>query len=129
MIAPKSEIDRLINQIESEEIKTLEPIQQTFISLHKRYYDLEWAWAYEVMQSWYHRSIGQITAQDITEIVNIWKDAVVSLDEMLYADAKKEFSMTAKTGFGIDGNTQQKNVDFEQVRGAFENNPFAHLAN
>ena len=129
LIAPKSEIDRLINQIESEEIKTLEPIQQTFISLHKRYYDLEWAWAYEVMQSWYHRSIGQITAQDITEIVNIWKDAVVSLDEMLYADAKKEFSMTAKTGFGIDGNTQQKNVDFEQVRGAFENNPFVKTVN
>ena len=129
LIAPKSEIDRLINQIESEEIKTLEPIQQTFISLHKRYYDLEWAWAYEVMQSWYHRSIDQITAQDITEIVNIWKDAVVSLDEMLYADAKKEFSMTAKTGFGIDGNTQQKNVDFEQVRGAFENNPFVKTVN
>ena len=129
LIAPKSEIDRLISQIESEEIKTLEPIQQTFISLHKRYYDLEWAWAYEVMQSWYHRSIDQITAQDITEIVNIWKDAVVSLDEMLYADAKKEFSMTAKTGFGIDGNTQQKNVDFEQVRGAFENNPFVKTVN
>ena len=129
LIAPKSEIDRLINQIESEEIKTLEPIQQTFISLHKHYYDLEWAWAYEVMQSWYHRSIDQITAQDITEIVNIWKDAVVSLDEMLYADAKKEFSMTAKTGFGIDGNTQQKNVDFEQVRGAFENNPFVKTVN
>ena len=129
LIAPKSGIDRLINQIESEEIKTLEPIQQTFISLHKHYYDLEWAWAYEVMQSWYHRSIDQITAQDITEIVNIWKDAVVSLDEMLYADAKKEFSMTAKTGFGIDGNTQQKNVDFEQVRGAFENNPFVKTVN
>ncbi|WP_455498889.1 DUF4954 family protein [Coprobacter sp.] len=129
LIAPKSEIDHLINQIETGEIKTLDPIRQTFINLHKRYYDLEWAWAYEVMQSWYHRSIDQITAQDIVEIVSIWKDAVVSLDEMLYADAKKEFSMTAKTGFGIDGNTQQKNVDFEQVRGAFENNPFVKTVN
>ena len=94
LIAPKSEIDRLINQIESEEIKTLESIQQTFISLHKRYYDLEWAWAYE-------------SGSDDT--------------------TKK--AMTAKTGFGIDGNTQQKNVDFEQVRGAFENNPFVKTVN
>ena len=32
--------------------------------------------------------------------------------------------MTAQTGFGADGNQKQKKIDFEQVRGAFENNPF-----
>ena len=51
-------------------------------------------------------------------------EAVVNLDKMLYEDAKKEFSMTAQTGFGADGNQKQKKIDFEQVRGAFENNPF-----
>ena len=81
------------------------------------------------MQKWYGKSISKITAEDITEIVNIWKDAVVSLDEMLYADAKKEFSMTAKTGFGVDGNSQQKNTDFEQVRGVFDSNPFVQTVN
>ena len=32
--------------------------------------------------------------------------------------------MAARTGFGADGNSKQKETDFEQVRGAFENNPF-----
>ena len=43
-------------------------------------------------------------------------EAVVNLDKMLYEDAKKEFSMTAQTGFGADGNQKQKKIDFEQVR-------------
>lgn len=129
LIAPKAEIDKLISDIENGIITSLETIHTTFAELHKNYYDLEWTWAYEVMQKWYGKSISKITAEDITEIVNIWKDAVVSLDEMLYADAKKEFSMTAKTGFGIDGNSQQKNTDFEQVRGAFDSNPFVQTVN
>lgn len=49
---------------------------------------------------------------------------MVSLDELLYADARKEFSLTAKTGFGVDGTHMEKDEDFECVRGAFESNPF-----
>ena len=44
---------------------------------------------------------------------------------MLYADAKKEFSLSARTGFGFDGASRRTvEADFEQVRGEFETNPF-----
>ena len=42
---------------------------------------------------------------------------------MIYDDARKEFS-SFKTGFGADGNIQEKALDFEYVRGAFDQNPF-----
>lgn len=129
LIAPKSEIDRLIAGVQSGKIDSLEEIREIFVNLHKSYYDLEWNWACGVMQQWYGKSVGKITADDIVEIVAIWKDAVISLDEMLYADAKKEFSLTARTGFGVDGDNHQKRTDFEQVRGAFENNPFVETVN
>ena len=32
--------------------------------------------------------------------------------------------IVAKTGFGADGDKSQKESDFEQVRGAFESDPF-----
>lgn len=124
LIAPHKEICRLIRQIESGEITTVEQIGTIFRQLHEEYYRLEWTWAWEVMQSWYNVSLDTITADDVTRIVSTWKEAVVSLDRMLYDDAQKEFSMTAQTGFGVDGNLKQKKIDFEQVRGAFENNPF-----
>lgn len=124
LIAPQKEIENLIRQIETGEITSVEQINKTFDILHQQYYELEWNWAWQIICKWYDVSLNTITSSDIIRIVNIWKEAVISLDEMLYADAHKEFSLTAQTGFGIDGNSRQKQKDFEQVRGGFESNPF-----
>jgi len=56
--------------------------------------------------------------------VKRWKDAVVGLDNMLYEDAKKEFSLSSMTGFGADGSKEEKMKDFSNVRGDFDSNPF-----
>ena len=51
--------------------------------------------------------------------------SIASMSSTLtYADAKKEFSLSAMTGFGADGSREEQEQDFEQVRGAFESNPF-----
>jgi len=65
-----------------------------------------------------------MTADDIIELVNKWKTAVVELDDMLYADAKKEFVANVQTGFGIDGDKGSRQADFERVRGTFDDNSF-----
>lgn len=124
LIAPQKEIENLIRKIETEEITSVRAINDFFKELHQSYYTLEWTWAWETMQKWYNISIDTVTAEDIIRLVNTWKEAVISLDEMLYADAQKEFSLTAQTGFGVDGTLRQKQIDFEQVRGYFDNNPF-----
>lgn len=124
LIAPKTEIDRLTKAIEKMEISSPREINRFFSDLHQNYYDLEWTWAAKLLERRINKPINDISAQDIVQIVHEWKDAVISLDEMLYEDAKKEFSMNAQTGFGVDGSDRQKQIDFESVRGDFENNPF-----
>ena len=124
LIAPKSEIDNLLCKIESGEISKLREINDVFKQLHDQYYVLEWTWAWEKIQEFYQLTPETITARDIIEIVEKWKTSVVKLDEMIYDDAKKEFSLSFKTGFGADGNIQDQAMDFEYVRGAFDNNPF-----
>ena len=71
-----------------------------------------------------HLTLDIELAKDIVSIVKQWQDAVVGLDRMVYADAKKEFSLSAMTGFGADGSREEQEQDFEQVRGVFESNPF-----
>jgi hypothetical protein len=124
LIAPRSEIDKLIEDIESERITSVEEINNVFVELHKNYYSLEWTWAWEKIKEYYGLSLETITAEDVINIVHRWMEAVVQLDEMIYADAKKEFSLSAQTGFGVDGDRYQKQVDFECVRGVFKENPF-----
>ena len=53
------------------------------------------------------------------------KDSVIALDELIYEDARKEFSLSAMTSFGADGDDSDRNEDFMHVRGAlFESDPF-----
>ncbi len=124
LIAPKSEIDKLLDGIENGAINRLDEINRCFEAMHNSYYTYEWTWAYSKIQEFYNLNPDEITAQDIIKIVNIWKESVIGLDEMVYADAKKEFSLSSKTGFGADGTRAEKEQDFEQVRGDFESNPF-----
>lgn len=124
LIAPKTAIDQLIEDIETERISCIQEIAQVFKDLHKNYYSLEWAWAWNMIRKWYNISLSTVTASDIIRIVKIWQEAVVALDKMLYEDAKKEFSLNVRIGFGMDGSSRQKQIDFEQVRGNFENNLF-----
>ena len=124
LIAPKTEIDDLLNKIESGELTKLKDINHIFLKLHQDYYENEWIWAWDKIQSFYHLNADEITAEDVIRIVEKWKESVISLDEMIYCDAKKEFSLSFKTGFGADGNIQDRAMDFEYVRGAFDKNPF-----
>ena len=124
LIAPKSEIERLMNDVESDLISDVNQIHERFVEMHKNYYTYEWTWAYEKILSFYGLQAESITAKDVIAIVKQWQEAVVGLDKQLYADAKKEFSLSAMTGFGADGSREEMEQDFEQVRGVFESNPF-----
>ncbi|WP_029904643.1 DUF4954 family protein [Prevotella sp. 10(H)] len=127
MLAPRSEIDKLICDIEYGKITQVSEINAVFEQLHKDYYSLEWTWAWEKIQEYYNLSLETITAADIINIVKRWQEAVISLDKMIYDDAKKEFSLSSRTGFGLDGDRAQQKDDFEQVRGVFEENAFVKV--
>ena len=124
LIAPKTEIERLMSDIETGVLHTVDQIHDRFAEMHANYYTYEWTWAYGKMLEVYGLNAETITAKDIIAIVHQWQKSVVGLDKMVYEDAKKEFSLTSMTGFGADGSKEEQVLDFEQVRGVFESNPF-----
>ncbi len=123
LITPKNEIDILLQDIETDSI-SLDQIQQRFEIMHQEYYHYEWTWACQKLETYWGKTIENVTYDDIVSMVRLWENSVVKLDQLIYDDAKKEFDLNAKTGFGVDGNEEQKYQDFESVRGSFENNPF-----
>ena len=125
MIAPKSEVESLMDDIEQGRVTDVAQMHSRFLDMHSHYYDYEWAWAYDRISMFYGVSPEKITAADVIDIVEQWKNAVVGLDRMVYEDAKKEFSLSAMTSFGADGDVDTRNLDFAEVRGGqFESNPF-----
>ena len=124
LLAPKAEVLRLVEAIESGAIHEVGEIHETLSDLHRRYYEYEWTWAYDKIKTYYGLDLEGATASEIAQLVERWRSSVVELDREVYADAKKEFSLSAMTGFGADGDEVQQARDFEEVRGAFDSNPY-----
>ena len=124
LIAPKSEINALMKAVEKGEITTLAQIGEAFRRLAENYYSYEWTWVFQHIQEVYGINPSKMTREDAISLIERWKEAVVNLDRMVYEDARKEFNLASMTGYGADGNREQKELDFENVRGDFENNSF-----
>lgn len=124
LIAPKHLVGDILDRVENNQYKSVDEVLEDFIELHKNYYTLEWTWAAEKIEKRLGKKIDEITVQDIISLVEAWKSAVISLDKTLYEDAKKEFTLTVQTGFGVDGGDLRRQKDFENVRGAFDKNTF-----
>ena len=122
LIAPKREVDKLLDDIESGKVSSVEALSESFMEMHNSYYDWEWTWACEKIEEEAGMTVNKLTADNIISIVERWKKSVVELDNLLYEDARKEFTLSSMTGFGIDGGDEVKKLDFEQVRGEFESN-------
>ena len=123
LIAPRSEVSRLMDDIEAGRLG-LEEIQQRLVEMHAHYYSYEWTWALEHLEKVWGCSVEEVTLAQIQRTVEEWKEAVVKLDKMVYNDARKEFDLNSQTGFGADGDREQAQADFEEVRGSFESNSF-----
>ncbi len=125
LIAPQSEVEKLLNLIETKELTNLNEINQYFVNTHKNYYEYEWTWTVDFFEEYTGRSIFSYSVAELISFVKEWKNAVITLDNLLLDDAKKEFTNEVMTGFGIDGDQLIQQKDFEHVRGNFEDNSFA----
>lgn len=65
LIAPKSEIDALIDGIESGKVNRLKSINAEFEKMHSNYYTYEWTWAYEKLEEFYGIKPEGMTAEDV----------------------------------------------------------------
>ncbi len=123
LIAPKDEVTKLLDAVE-QGVLSLADIQTRFEQMHAHYYSYEWTWALDKLEQVWGCSVEQVTLEQIYQTIRQWKEAVVSLDKMVYDDARKEFDLNSQTGFGVDGDREQAEADFEEVRGSFESNSF-----
>jgi hypothetical protein len=124
MLAPDEAVQELLHDLESGAVGTLEQLDARCAAMHANYPAYEWAWAVDVLQKQLHKTVAEVTAEDVVTLTKRWKQAVVDLDQRLYADAQKEFAATAQIGFGLDGDDGVKQSDFAAVRGTFQADGF-----
>ncbi|MGM0375476.1 MAG: DUF4954 family protein [Bacteroidota bacterium] len=123
LIVPKKKVLELVEHLEKGDINSFPEMNTVFENWHLQYYEWVWNWSFQTFRSELNIDLSRIDKSTLLNFIEEWKKAVVSLDEMMFNDARKEFTLKAQTGFGMDGKDEARHVDFEQVRGAFEQHP------
>ena len=125
LIWPASEIEKLCDDLTEGKVRDLVELGSRFGQIASDYYSYEWTWAYDAIEKFWGYDLANITRSQAIDLISQWKNAVISLDKLIYDDAGKEFELTSMTGFGVDGDKVRRDADFTAVRGGgFNENPF-----
>ncbi len=125
LICPASEIEKLCDDLTEGKVRDLVELGNRFGQIASNYYSYEWTWAYDAIEKFWGYDLATITRSQAIELISQWKNAVISLDKLIYDDAGKEFELSSMTGFGVDGDKVRRDADFTAVRGGgFNENPF-----
>ena len=125
LICPASEIEKLCDDLTEGKVRDLVELGSRFGQIASDYYSYEWTWAYDAIEKFWGYDLANITRSQAIDLISQWKNAVISLDKLIYDDAGKELELTSMTGFGVDGDKGRRDADFTAVRGGgFNENPF-----
>ena len=102
LIAPKKAVDELLDAIERGTLKDIAALGRCFADIHWEYYDYEWTWAYKAIEEIYGVSLYDADPEKLAELICRWRNSVVSLDNLIYEDARKEFELSSMSDFDSD---------------------------
>ncbi len=119
-IVPLSEVQRIVSEVLSGAIESVQGLIAAFRTLEENYEDYVWCWSRELLEERIGMPLSELTSEKLFDYLAHYREAVRDTYMGIYADAKKEFSECVRTGFGIDGNLETQREDFEAVRGTFE---------
>ena len=91
LLLPESEEMRLIDDIKSGEIETIQEVTDRFKEINCNYREYQWAWTYQMILDYYHLS--GITDADIERIREDYVRARRAWIAEIRKDAEKEYAM------------------------------------
>lgn len=124
LVVPAEAIDSLLAEIENGTISSLDQVNTKLNQIHDNFATHEWAWVANTLQQNLGKALGQFTVEDIIVVIANGGAAAEKLGAMRTGDAGKEFGPASRIGFGIDCGEDERDADFEAVRGTAADNTF-----
>ena len=115
MIVPRTEVDILLDKIVTGSLKSLKEISDYICKVHNTCGELEWNWTAASLEEEENKQLAEFTHTDFIRIIERWKKSILDLDNMIIEDAKKEFSISSMTGFGMDGILNKSGAHLSQT--------------
>jgi hypothetical protein len=124
MFSPESKITSLMEDVKSKKISSIDQLLDALEQIWRNYDHYAWDWCTEMIGQQTGIALKEMNAEGLIRVISEWKINAVKFNNMILKDAEKEFDISSKLGFGIDGDEQTRDQDFYAVRGAYNENKF-----
>ena len=124
MFAPASMIQSVTDDVKSGKLGSISDLSGRLKEIYGNYERLSWEWCSDMVGRQAGSRPENMPVSKLIEIVTDWKTNTMKLNNMVLKDAEKEFDEGTRLGFGIDGDESTRDLDFNAVRGEFQNNKF-----
>lgn len=91
MLAPKAEVDSLIDDINSGTVERIEQVEDRLAAIHQHYDAYKWNWTYKLITN--HLGIDTLTEAETADIEDAYAKARRQWKEAIRKDAEREFAL------------------------------------
>ncbi|PIS28380.1 MAG: DUF4954 domain-containing protein [Candidatus Marinimicrobia bacterium CG08_land_8_20_14_0_20_45_22] len=124
MIATDTSILKFMDEIRTGKISSVESVLKRLQEIHQEYEKTAGDWFLSKLEQRLGVEISQILPDQIAQIITDWKESRLKLNNMILKDTEKEFDLDSHIGYGLDGGPEIRQLDFDAVRGTFDDNSF-----
>jgi len=124
LFSPASKIDELVDSVKTCKIRSVDELYENLASIYNNYNNYAWTWCSNLISQQTGDKPENILIDSLIQFIIEWKSYAIKLNNMILKDAEKEFDPGSKLGFGIDGDVDTRDNDFQAVRGVYDKNKF-----
>ena len=124
LLAPQSAVQAIVEDLKAGRIESVDQLRGQFQDIYDDYEEYAWSWYAQTLQAELGIDVKDITDEQLTKLIEDWKDSSLKLNNMILKDAEKEFDQNSRIGFGVDGGESVQTADFSAVRGNYDENSF-----
>ncbi|HPC35425.1 MAG TPA: DUF4954 family protein [Candidatus Marinimicrobia bacterium] len=122
MFATRAEIDRISSDLQENRLNSIADLECALREIHQKYEEKAWQFGLNLLFKRFETDA--LTSEQVCLLLNEWQESVVHFNDLVLKDAEKEFAQCSRIGYGIDGDTTVRDLDFTAVRGTFVDNKF-----
>jgi len=122
LIMPKDAVNELLEDIKDGQVDRFSLITERFTEMQVNYTEYEWAWAAHQLEVRLGKQVADWQGGDIAGILQVSIEASEKLTALQIEDANKEFALSSRIGYGIDGDSDTQTADFAAVCGSADTN-------
>lgn len=123
MLMPRQRLEELVDAICADSVGDIDAFNAGLDRIESTSAADRWAWVRRMHEQVSGRSLDGIKETDLIAMAETLIEVAEQYAQRVLADARREFADHAKLGFGQDGSAADAEVDFNQVRGTFEEHP------